>query len=92
MADRVERDGYLLAAWRYGYFEPYLFFEAYDWSTPYFDHALLPSAGLNVHLTAVTQLKLQYLLGRLVESTDWAELGHSTQDIHLAAVRLVVAL
>jgi hypothetical protein len=88
--DRVELDGYVLAAYRVGRFEPYAYFEVYRWPTAAREGFVIPSVGLNYHFTPSTQLKLQYLDTLSVDFSD--PQVKSTNRVQILSSRLVMAL
>jgi hypothetical protein len=91
-SDRRELGAYLLAAYRLPWagLEPFVFVDYAQWPSPLGDVIFLPSAGLNVHFTPVTLLKLQYSYVTFFDLSD-----HDTERIgeplHFAAARLVMA-
>ncbi len=86
--DRNEVGGYVLAAYQLPWLglEPYLFLEGERWPSPMGEGSYVASAGMNIHFTHATQLKLQ--VARLGFFGDWAQSQNAST---LAGLRAVMA-
>jgi hypothetical protein len=93
--NRNDIDWYVLAAYQLPWYgiEPYVFAEAFRGSFPYGTVMMIPSAGVNIHINAAAQLKLQYAARYWVE--DVFSLAQQpegvAQDISFVSARFVLA-
>lgn len=86
LPSRYEHASYGIIAYRIGPFEPYVYFEIGDRNvntnyTP--DRGWAASAGLNIHFSPVTQLKMQYMDARFENIAGKNSLGFFTSRLVL---------
>jgi hypothetical protein len=91
--DHYSSDGYVLAAYQLPFLglEPYGYFEAMHYPSPFGDTVLIPSAGLNVHFNAAAQLKTQYAHAMFYDFSVDENRTPSDNNIHNVSARLVVS-
>jgi hypothetical protein len=91
--DHYSWDGYVLAAYQLPWagLEPYGYFEAMHYPSPFGDTVLIPSAGLNVHFSPAAQLKTQYAHAMFYDFTVESDRTPSDNNVHNVSARLVVS-
>jgi hypothetical protein len=91
--DHYSSDAYILAAYALPWLglEPYVYFEAMHYPSPFGDTVLIPSAGLNVHFSAAAQLKTQYAHASFHDFSVHEDRTPSDNNVHNVSARLVVS-